>query len=83
MPVNLDKAPRAFTVFLLDEEVFGVTLTPHDDDERDALHLDAYFGMCLHVYEVTAIDRYDASINGTAAHTRIKAINEAIERAEA
>ncbi|MEU8540834.1 hypothetical protein AB0C52_12755 [Streptomyces sp. NPDC048717] len=67
MPVTLDKAPRPFTVFLQDDKVVGTMPTP-DGDEVDAIHLDAYFGMCLNVYEVTAIDGYEAHQKGAEAH---------------
>ncbi|WP_086822424.1 hypothetical protein [Streptomyces sp. NRRL B-24572] len=83
MSVSLDKTPYAFTVFLVDGAPFGVALTPQDDDERDAMYLEAHFGLCLDVYEVTAIDRYEAFSKGVEAHTRLMATNEAIERAEA
>ncbi|WP_370418946.1 hypothetical protein AB8O64_10850 [Streptomyces sp. QH1-20] len=76
MSVTLDKAPRSFTVLMQDGTVHGVLLTPDTQEDRDLLHFDAHWGDCLDVIEVTAVDRYAASIRAIAVHDRATAIED-------
>ncbi|WP_031102405.1 hypothetical protein [Streptomyces sp. NRRL S-146] len=80
MPVTLDKTPRAFTVLMQGGTVRGVTLTPEADEDRELLNFDAYWGDCLDVFEVTAVDGYAASIRAIAAHDRATAIEDYMDR---
>ncbi|MFP3991052.1 hypothetical protein U9R90_27000 [Streptomyces sp. E11-3] len=79
MPVTLDKTPRAFTVLMQEGAVLGVLRTPATEEERDMLWFDAYWGDCLDVREVTAVDRYTAHITALSDH-REAAITDYAER---
>ncbi|MDI3409287.1 hypothetical protein [Streptomyces cavernicola] len=74
MPVTLDKAPRSFTVLMQDGTVHGTVPTPATEEGRDELRMEAYWGLCVDLIEVTAIDRFDARNKGTAIDARNKAI---------
>ncbi|MGG2460186.1 hypothetical protein ACO0M4_10250 [Streptomyces sp. RGM 3693] len=80
MPVTVDKTPRAFTVFMQNGTVRGVTLTPEADEDRELLNFHAYWADCFDVFEVTAIDRYAATIRAIAAHDRATAIEDYMDR---
>lgn len=80
MSVTLDKTPRAFTVLMQNGAVRDVLPAPADQEERELLHFDAYWGDCLDVREVTAIDRYAAHITALADHDREVAITDYAER---
>ncbi|MFE0058743.1 hypothetical protein [Streptomyces sp. NPDC059003] len=76
MPVTLNKTPRAITVLMQDGTVYGLLLTPATGEERHTLYMDAYWGACLDVVAVTAIDRYDAITQAAAQHAREMAIED-------
>ncbi|MFH8465975.1 hypothetical protein [Streptomyces sp. NPDC017991] len=80
MPVTLDKAPRSFTVLMQDGVVHGVLLTPATEEDRELLYFDAYWGDCLDLREVTAIDRFEAHNTAVATHDREIAIEDYVDR---
>ncbi|RLU79919.1 hypothetical protein CTZ27_35800 [Streptomyces griseocarneus] len=80
MPVTLDKTPRDFTVVMQDGVVRGVFLTPATQEDRDLVNFNAYWGDCIDVCEVTAIDGYAASIRAIALHDRATAIENHMAR---
>ncbi|MFI1201689.1 hypothetical protein ACH4VR_19920 [Streptomyces sp. NPDC020883] len=73
MSVTLNKTPRHFSVLMQDGRIFGSLLTPTTSEERSALFLDAYID-CCDVYEVTAVDRYDAHAKAAQQYHRGEAI---------
>ncbi|MGC5042420.1 hypothetical protein ACLQ16_03785 [Streptomyces albidoflavus] len=80
MSVTLDKAPRSFTVLMQDGTVHGVLLTPDTQEERDLLYFDAYWGDCLDLIVVTAVDGYDAHTQAVATYDRETAIEDYMHR---
>ncbi|MFE3139700.1 hypothetical protein [Streptomyces scopuliridis] len=80
MPVTLDKTPRGFTVLLSSGTVHGVLLTPATEEGRDELYMEAYWGLCLDLFYVEAVDRFEATIRAIAAHDRATAIEDYMDR---
>ncbi|MFE2157042.1 hypothetical protein ACFW9M_04425 [Streptomyces lydicus] len=80
MSVTLGKAPRSFTVLMQDGMVHGVLLTPATQEDRDLLYFDAYWGDCLDLHEVTAVDGFDAHTQAVAIHDRETAIEDYMHR---
>ncbi|GHF32956.1 hypothetical protein GCM10010218_12530 [Streptomyces mashuensis] len=76
MPVTLAKTLRSFTVLMQDGTVRAVLLTPATQEDRDLLYFDAYWGDCLDLREVTAIDGFDAHTKAVAIHDRETAIED-------
>ncbi|MFD7334867.1 hypothetical protein ACFV98_02540 [Streptomyces violascens] len=74
MSVTLAKTPRALTVLMQHGEVHDVIPTPATEGEYDTLVIAVGFGLCLDLYDVMAIDRYEATIRALAAHDRATAI---------
>ncbi|MER5301387.1 hypothetical protein ABT039_18195 [Streptomyces lasiicapitis] len=80
MSVTLAKAPRSFTVLMQDGTVHAVLITPATQEDRDLLYFDAYWGDCLDLYEVTAVDRFDAHNVAVAVYDRETAITDYMDR---
>lgn len=79
MPVTLAKAPRSFTVLTQNGAIRGLLLTPASEEERELLYMEAYWGECLDLLTVIAIDRHDAITQATAHHARETAIEDYAE----
>ncbi|MFK0294288.1 hypothetical protein ACIQU6_27975 [Streptomyces sp. NPDC090442] len=80
MPVTLNKIPRSFTVLMRDGVVHAVLFTPATQEDRTALYLEMSWGECMDVFEVTAIDRYDAHICALNTHGRETVIDNYMHR---
>ncbi|WP_030780714.1 hypothetical protein [Streptomyces sp. NRRL S-920] len=80
MSVTLAKAPRSFTVLMQDGTVHAVLVTPATQEDRDLLYFDAYWGDCLDLYEVTAVDRFGAHHEAIAIYDRKTAIEDHMDR---
>ncbi|MGW1275564.1 hypothetical protein ACWD4V_01215 [Streptomyces tsukubensis] len=76
MPVSLIKTPRPFTVLTQDGTVHAVIPTPGTQEARDALYIEAVWGDCLDLFEVTAADHHEATIRAINTSERAQALQE-------
>ncbi|MFI6686664.1 hypothetical protein [Streptomyces sp. NPDC050485] len=80
MSVTLAKTPRAFTVLMQDGAIKGTLLTPATEEGYDELAMTIGYGSCLDIFEVTAIDRYEAHTRAMRLHDRATAIEVYMDR---
>lgn len=59
-----------------DGRIHGALLTPTDDEDRESLYMEAYWGYCLDVIEIDAVDRYAATLHALIDHHREAAIED-------